>query len=154
MKTRIAAVFLLTVACAALHADEPSAILKTDDKAALTAAIDKTVTVEGKVASASWSKSGKVMNVKFEGEPNFVVAVFQKNKDKLDTAFNGDLAKTLTGATIRINGKLAKYGGRDEAYADATQLILSMPTQLTIVTPADAATQPATTQPATAPAAG
>lgn len=136
----LAGPLLAVFAVAAIAADMP-AVIKTSDKAALDAARDKEVTVEGKVSSAAWSKSGKVCNIEFDGEPNFVVAVFEKNKAKLDEAFGGDFTKQFTGATIRVTGKVAAYGGKSPKYEGASQIIVSQTGQVTIMTPA---TQPTT----------
>lgn len=141
----LAAVLLCSALVAPAVWADGSPVIKSDDKAALTAAIDTNVTVEGKVASAEWSRTGKVCNIKFEGEPTFVVAVFEKSRAKLDEAFGGDFTKQFIGATIRISGKLAAYGGRDPKYKEATQIVLSQTGQVSVMTPA---TQPsATTQP-------
>ncbi|MDB5324972.1 MAG: hypothetical protein JWM57_541 [Phycisphaerales bacterium] len=150
MKHKTLAASLLTLMAASVWADAPT-IIQSSDKAALTAAVGTEVTVEGKVESAKWSASGKVCNIKFEGEPTFVVAVFEKSRGKLDEAFGGDFAKQFSGATLRITGKLAEYGGRDPKYKDAgaLQIILSQTGQVTVMS--SATSQPAT-QPATAPA--
>ncbi len=136
-----------------LHAEDappttqPAAgVIVVTDKAALEAAKGTTATVEGKVALAEWSKSGKVMNIEFADAPHFVGAAFERNRAKLDASFSGDLAKALTGATVRITGKIDAYGGKAEKYKDTLQIILSGGNQLTIVTSAPDA--PATTQPA------
>ncbi|HEX8322291.1 MAG TPA: hypothetical protein VF595_00135 [Tepidisphaeraceae bacterium] len=146
MKRYTPATFVLALFAVAALAEVPGGIIKTDDKAALTAAIDKEVTVEGKVSAAAWSKSGKVCNIEFEGDPNFVVAVFEKSRPKLDEAFGGDFTKQFNGAVLRVTGKLAAYGGRTPKYKDATQIILTQTGQITVVTPAS-------TQPATRPSA-
>jgi hypothetical protein len=144
---RLAAVVACSIFVAQAALADGSAVIKSSDKDALKAAVGTEVTVEGKVASAEWSKSGKVCNIKFEGEPTFVVASFEKSRAKLDEAFGGDFTKQFAGATIRISGKLAEYGGRDPKYKEATQIVLSQTGQVTIMTPA---TQPsATSQPNT-----
>jgi len=57
------------------------------------------------------------------------VAAFSRIKDKLDQAFSGDVAKTLTGAKVRIKGKLADFKGHPEIMVNQT-------TQITILEPA------------------
>lgn len=147
--TRTVAASLLALVATFVLADAPT-VIQSSDKAALTAALGTEVTVEGKVESAKWSASGKVCNIIFEGEPTFVVAVFEKSRSKLDEAFGGDFAKQFTGTTLRITGKLAEYGGRDPKYKDAgaTQIILSQTGQVTVMS--SAASQPAM-QPTTVP---
>lgn len=134
-----------------LHAQETPAtqpaagIINVTDKAALEAAKGTSATIEGKVSLAEWSKSGKVMNIEFDGAPYFMGAVFERNRAKLDEAFGGDLTKALTGATVRITGEIAPYGGKSEKFKDTLQIILKTGNQLTVVTPAaeSPATQPA-----------
>lgn len=141
MKHSPLAASLLAAFAVAAFAQTPAAIIKTGDKAALDAAQGTEVTVEGVVSSAAWSKSGKVCNIEFEGAPNFVVAVFEKSRAKLDEAFGGDFTKQFAGSTLRVTGKLAAYGGKSPKYEGASQIILSQSGQITVIS---AATQPAT----------
>jgi DNA/RNA endonuclease YhcR with UshA esterase domain len=106
-------------------ADKP--VIKASDKEALEKNKDKDVTVEGKVSEAAWSKSGKVMNVKFEGteESGFGAAIFQRSKEAFDKAFDGDAAKALTGATVKVTGKLGTF-------RDKPQIILNTPGQVKV----------------------
>lgn len=127
---------------AADAAPEPSGVINVSDKPALDAAKGQTVTVEGRVVLAEWSRSGKVMTIEFEDSPHFMAAAFEKSRAKLDESFSGDIAATLSGAVIKLSGKLDTYGGKSEKYADALQIVLRDTAQLTIVTPAPA-TQPA-----------
>lgn len=141
---KIKSILLALALCSVAHAQE-TAVIDVTDKAALEAAKDTSVTVQGKVLKAEWSRSGKVCNVTFEGAPHFMAAAFEKGREKLDAAFNGDFAANITGATIKLSGKLAAYGGRDPAMKEATQMIIGTTNQITVVTPATPAT------PATAP---
>jgi hypothetical protein len=122
---------------------QESTLIDVTDKAALEAAKDKNVTVHGKVLKAEWSGSGKVCNVTFEDAPHFVGAAFEKNREKLDTAFGGDFAASMTGAEIKLSGKIAAYGGRDPAMKEATQILITSTNQVTVLTPAAPATQAA-----------
>jgi len=131
---------MLTVALAA-----DSDTIDATDKAALDAGKGKTVSVEGKVSKAEWSKSGKVLNVEFENADHFVVAAFSQNRAKLDEAFSGDFAKAITGAKIKLTGKLGDYGGKAKDYEGRLQLVINAANQVTIVEAAPS-TQP-TTQP-------
>jgi hypothetical protein len=136
----------LLLLCCSVRAEE-GAVIDVADKATLDAAKGTDVIVQGKVSKAEWSKSGKVCNVEFENAPHFMCAAFDRNKEKLDAAFNGDFAKAMTGATVKISGKLAPYGGRIEALKEATQIVIKETRQVTFVATSDApATQP-TTQP-------
>jgi len=128
-----------------VRADEAPKTIDASDTAAVTAAKDTDVIVQGKVALAEWSKSGKVCNITFENAPGFMAVAFAKTRKKLDEAFGGDFAKQLTGATVKVSGKLGEYKGYDKQYKDAMQLIIKDTSQVTVVMPA---TQP-TTQPTT-----
>ncbi len=124
----------------AQEATTSPALIDASDKAALDANAGKPVVVQGKVESAEWSSTGKVMNIRFANAPGFMAAAFERNRKKLDEAFSGDLAKTLTGAQVKLSGKLQKYGGHIPELKDAQQLVITSVNQVTIVTPA---TQPA-----------
>ena len=144
---------------AATGGSSASTVVKANDAAAISAAVDKEVVVEGKITSAAWSRSGKVMNIDFEGggEGKFMAVVFDRDKAKFDEALKGDAAKTLTGATVRLRGKMEKYGGKSERLKDHFQIVLRMPSQVTIETAGasgSATTKPASPAPAPAPAPG
>jgi DNA/RNA endonuclease YhcR with UshA esterase domain len=114
-------------------AEAPAEIAATD-KDALTAAVGKQVAVTGTITKAEWSKSGKVMNIELTDSPLMLV-VFDRTKDQVNQAFDGDAAKTWTGAKVKITGKLAKYGGKAKEYEGRPQIIINDPKQLTIVEP-------------------
>lgn len=116
---------------------QPS-VIQASDADAVKAAVNSETTVEGVIESAAWSSSGKVMNGKFK-DSDLRVAAFSRIKDKLDQAFSGDVAKTLTGAKVRIKGKVADFKGHPEIMVNQT-------TQITILEPASgdsAASKPA-----------
>lgn len=112
---------------------EPPVVLNATDTEALQTHRGKMAFVTGKVTEAVWSRSGKVMNIRFENAPGFMAVVFERNRKTFDDAFNGDLAKTLTGSTVRLSGKLQAYGGHDPAFKDATQMILTTVNQISIL---------------------
>jgi hypothetical protein len=122
---------LVTVLCLPLFAQEKSQPIAIDasDKAALEANQDKDVIVSGKIKTAEWSRTGKVMNVEFEDSP-LILAVFERSKDEINKAFEGDAAKKWTGAKVKVTGKLGKYGGRAKTYENRPQIIISKPDQV------------------------
>lgn len=140
---------LLGLLCCSLLAqeakDEPPApstqavpvLITADDAAGIKANMDKNVILDGKVKSAGWSSTGKVMRIQFENaqETKVQAVLFQAKKEKFDAAFDGDVAKAIAGAHIRVSGKLADYKGTPEVVVNDVH-------QLTIVE-AGAATQPA-----------
>jgi hypothetical protein len=105
--------------------------IDASDKAALTAAIGKPVVVRGTIKKADWSKSGKVMNVEFEGS-ELIGAVFEQNKESINAATDGDAAKKWTGAKVKLTGKLERYGGRAKALEGRPQIVITKAEQVTV----------------------
>lgn len=101
------------------------------DKAGLAAAMDKEVLVTGTIKKAEWSGTGKVMNIEF-ADSELLGAVFEKSKDAVNAAFDGDAAKKWTGAKVKLRGKLEKYGGRTKRLEGRPQIVISKPDQVTI----------------------
>ena len=110
-------------------------VLQADDTDAIKQHIGEEVIVTGKISKAAWSRSGKVMNIEFEGNgaEDFAAALFERNRERFDKAFNGDLEKSLVGATVRFKGELQEYGGNADRYAGRPEMILNAPTQITIL---------------------
>ncbi len=124
-------------------------IVDATDKAAIDAVVNKIATVEGVISSAAWSKTGKVMNIEFKGTESsrFCAVVFVKNRETLDTAFGGDLAKALNGARVRIKGPVKPYASRGSNSPGRPQIVIDKQSQITIVEPPPASA-PSATQPA------
>lgn len=132
---------LLGIGLQAAGQDEPTtrhAVVDATDKAAIAEHMGKRVVIVGQVSTAEWSASGKVMNIDFEGaeESRMLAVVFERNRQRLDEVFNGDLAKALTGAKVRLMGELQEYGGRDERWKGRPQIIIDRSSQITITEPA------------------
>ena len=136
MRTRLSLLFvLLTAATLAARAEGPAAKpieVDASDKAALEGAANKDVIVTGTISKAKWSSSGKVMTIEFENSP-LLGAVFEKNKEAINAAFDGDAAKKWTGAKVKVKGKLGKYGGRAKQYEDRPQIVITKADQVTVV---------------------
>jgi DNA/RNA endonuclease YhcR with UshA esterase domain len=125
---------LLVTSSAALARQEPPAtqpatgekpgekpiVVDVSDKAAVDAAMNKEVFLEGVVESAAWSSSGKVMRIQFKGagESKVQAVIFEKKRVDFDQAFGGDVGKALTGARVRVRGKLKDYKGTPEVTLD------------------------------------
>jgi hypothetical protein len=92
------------------------------------------VLIEGKVESARWSDSGKVLSIKFEGVEvkQFSSILFEQNRKRFDDAFSGDFAKTITGAHVRFRGKITSWKGRDGDRPAQPQLVLETASSVTI----------------------
>jgi hypothetical protein len=138
-----------TIALIARGGDDPTTqhtVLDAADKQAIAQHMGQEVVVVGQIATAAWSASGKVMNIDFVGaeESRMLAVVFERNRKTLDEMFNGDLAAALTGAKVRLMGRLQEYGGRDERWKGRPQIIIDRSSQITI-------TEPAATQPTTMP---
>ncbi len=122
-------------------ADEPAAtqptvqqgaplLVDAADAAAVSAAMDMDVFLEGTIASAEWSDSGKLMRASFKNGANRLqVIVFEKKRAAFDAAFAGDVCKALIGARCRFSGHLKNYKGSGE-------VILDRVSQITIYDPA------------------
>ena len=94
----------------------------------------ETVTLEGEVESASWSKSGAVMNVMFKdaGDDGVMITIFKSSREKLDAAFDGDAAAKLAGAKVQVTGKVESYGGKKESWKGRPQIVVNAPEQIKI----------------------
>jgi DNA/RNA endonuclease YhcR with UshA esterase domain len=112
-------------------------LITADDAAGIKAALDKDVILDGRVKSAAWAASGKVMRIQFEGaqDTKIQAVLFQAKKEKFDGAFDGDVAKAIAGAHVRVSGKLKDYKGTPEVVVNDVH-------QLTIIEPGPS-TQPA-----------
>ncbi|HRK29949.1 MAG TPA: hypothetical protein PLD59_02640 [Tepidisphaeraceae bacterium] len=138
-------VAVLTLTTVASRADDAAQIpvIDASDKATIDANMDKSVIIKGRISLAEWSRSGKVMNIEFENskESGLLAVIFEKSRKAMDEAFGGDVGKSLTGASVRLEGVLKEYGGRAESMKGRPQIIIDRITQITIVEPP--ATQPA-----------
>ena len=117
----------------------PDGILAAAEVPALLSQMGKEVVVEGVVADSAWSRSGKVMNIRFasveEGKNGLFSCIFLKDRATFDGAFSGNVASAFSGAHLRLAGTLVLYGGFDEAMKGTPQMILTNPAQVTIVEP-------------------
>lgn len=115
-------------------------LIEVSDKAAVDAAMGKDVELEGVVRNAQWHPRGTVFFVNFEktDESKVMAVAFEKQREALDRSFAGDVAKALTGARVRIRGKMSEYRGKP-------QVVIEMPSQITILETAP------TTEPSTQP---
>lgn len=130
-------IVLLTL-CTVVVAQEPAtqpSVVDAADKEAIAANMNKDVVLEGTVSRAEWSRSGAVMNIDFKGadESRMLAVIFQRTRERMDEAFAGDIAKTLTGAKVRIRGRIVEYGGRAESFRGRPQIIINAPAQITIL---------------------
>ena len=116
-------------------------LVDVSDKAAVEAAMNKDVELEGVIKKAEWNSKGSVFFINFEktDETKVLAVAFEKKREALEKSFAGDLSKSLTGARVRIRGKLVDYKGKPE-------VIVDLPSQITILEPAPS-TQPSDSKP-------
>ncbi len=105
-------------------------VLQAEDAQAIVAAMGQDVAIEGVIRSAAWSGTGKVMIIEFKGvgRKGIHCASFSAQRQILDAHFGDDAAATLTGATVRIRGKLSEHNSRP-------QIIITDPRQIEILRP-------------------
>ena len=58
-------------------------------------------------------------------ESGFTAVIFAKDKDKMDAAFNGDVAKALSGAKVKLQGTI-------EPFREKPEIKIAKPTQISI----------------------
>ncbi len=128
----IIAIAALTFAPSTFADDKPASQPTTDataiapnDKDAITAGMDKDVVIEGVIEKAEWSSSGKVMKATFKdaAETKLSAIIFVKTRESFDKAFSGDVSKALTGAKVRITGKLKDFKGSPEVVLDKVEQV-------------------------------
>lgn len=121
---------------AAPVAPAESAPVKVDatKKDQIEGAMGKQAIVNGTVESTKWTKTGKTLIVMFKDAPDdFRVIAFGKNREELDKAFDGDIAKTLEGKQIEVTGKIRKYPGSVESWKKFTEIAVTKPEQIKVV---------------------
>ena len=138
-KFKVCCASLVVMVALLARAEDPTAqpvlLDVSAEKVGFDAAIGKLVVVQGTVAAATWSATGKVMNIEFGNatRSRFLAVIFERNRAKIDEGFNGDVAATLTGARVRLRGVLEAYGGQIESWKDRPQLVITVADQITIL---------------------
>jgi DNA/RNA endonuclease YhcR with UshA esterase domain len=114
---------------------QPTAFQATD-KDAIAKAVGTKATVTGAVSRTNWyNDSILFINFKDTKRGDFTVIAKADNRDALDKAFSGDIAKAVEGKTISVTGKIVKF-------RETPQIEIVTPDQLTIA-PAAATPAPA-----------
>lgn len=90
--------------------------------------LGREITVEGRVAWAAWSPTGRVMNIYFQGGEDslFQTVVFQRDRLRIDRAFGGDFRSAIAGAVLLVRGRLEEFQGMP-------QISISRPEQVTVI---------------------
>lgn len=123
-------------------------IVDAADKDAVTKALNTDCILEGVIRLAEWSKTNTVCNIEFSGNENSQAraVIFSRSREDLDPAFGGDVAKALSGAKVRLKGKLRPSNAKSAQLKGRPEMVISRAGQITIL-------EPATSQPTT-PEAG
>jgi DNA/RNA endonuclease YhcR with UshA esterase domain len=120
---------------AATQPSTQSSRVDVTKKDQIEAAVGKDeVVVVGTVEKTRWTASGKTFIVTFkDGPEDFRAVGYGKNREALDAAFGGDIAKALEGKQVEITGKVAKYEGSVENWKGLTQIAINKPEQVKVV---------------------
>ncbi len=75
------------------------------------------------------------MMIEFEGSDNrgLLAAIFSSDRKNFDAAFPPDAAAYFSGKSVRIRGKVEKYGGKSDRYLHYPQIILHTTDQISVV---------------------
>lgn len=117
-------ILILVMAPLALHAEEPR-VFSVDDTEELLAQMGKEAVVEGRVRSSFWVRGVLLITFREEQE-GFVGAAFARNRDTLNEAFDGDIARALRGKNIRMRGTITEHRSRP-------QIVVENPDQITVL---------------------
>lgn len=99
-------------------------VLNASDPAAIQGAMP-TVTVVGEVEKTSESGSVLIINFKDTDKSQFYAVVLEADREAVNAGFGGDVAKAITGKTVRVTGRVVLYRGKPE-------IIISRPEQLVV----------------------
>ena len=92
--------------------------------------------MEGDVIESLWSGTGKVLLIQFAGDNlnklGMQCAILDVNRAKFDSVFAGDVADALSGARLRVRGKLIVFGGYNDIKG-RPEIIVDEPQQVTIL---------------------
>jgi tRNA(Ile2) C34 agmatinyltransferase TiaS len=119
----------------ATQATTQGAQVDVTHKEQIEAAVGKDeVVVVGTVDKTRWTATGKTLIVTFKDAPDDFRAVgYGKNREALDAAFGGDIAKALEGKRVEITGKVQKYPGQVEKWKDLTEVPIRKADQVKVV---------------------
>jgi DNA/RNA endonuclease YhcR with UshA esterase domain len=105
--------------------DKPP-ILDAENTPEIQKAMGKEVYIDGTILEAFWVH-GKVLMLTFrEEKEGFIAVSFKKHREELDEAFEGDIAKTLKGKSVRIQGVIEEYKYRP-------QIVIKDPKQIEVI---------------------
>jgi DNA/RNA endonuclease YhcR with UshA esterase domain len=113
-----------TIGCAGTRPAGP-VLINASDKAAVQAAMP-TVTVAGVVSTVTSTDEVVTINFQDTTDSRFYAVVLNNGRAAVEKAFDGDIAKAITGKTVHVTGVVTLYRGRPE-------IVISKPEQLTIV---------------------
>jgi DNA/RNA endonuclease YhcR with UshA esterase domain len=99
--------------------------INASDKSGIQAAMP-TVMVVGVIDNVTVADSVITLNFKDTADSQFYAVILSSGRDSVLAAYNNDIAKAITGKTVRVTGNVVLYRGRPE-------IIINAPDQLAIV---------------------
>jgi len=93
--------------------DEPP-VLHVDDTADIEKSMGKEIYVDGTILEAFWVRDSVLMLTFRKEREGFIAVSFKKYREELDKAFEGDVAKSLKGVSVRIHGVVEEYNYRPQ----------------------------------------
>ena len=123
-----------TKPAARAHATSQPTKIDVTNRDEIEAHVDKPVRFTAAVDRIRWTASGKTLLITFKDAPaDFRAISYEDHRKALDKAFGGDVAQTLDGKTVEIEGVLRRYKGSVEAWQGMTQVAIIRPAQIKLV---------------------
>ena len=126
IRTNVFLLLALSTISAGCCATPPAGpkLINASDKAAVDSAMP-TVTVVGVVDTVTSTESVVTINFKDTKDSRIYAVILSAGRDAVEKAFNGNIAKAITGKTVHVTGNVVLYRGRPE-------IVISKPEQLVI----------------------
>lgn len=112
----------LTGACAPMS--NAPRIIDASDAAAIQGAMP-IVTVTGTVDNTREAGEVLIIHFKDTDKSEFYAVVLESDRQAIDAAFGGDVAKAIAGKSVRVTGRVVLYRGKPE-------IVISKPEQLVV----------------------
>ncbi len=101
-------------------------IIPADETLEIEKQMGKEIYVDGTIREAFWVRGNVLMLTFREEKEGFIAVSFKKHREVLDEAFDGDIAKTLKGKSVRIKGVVEQYNYRP-------QIVITDPQQIDVM---------------------
>jgi len=100
-------------------------VINASDKAAVQSAMPTVIAV-GVVDKVTSTDSVVTINFKDTKDSQLYAVVLSAGRAAVEKAFNGDIAKAITGKTVHVTGKVVLY-------RNVPEIVISKPEQLVVV---------------------